>query len=80
MILEYITAAMRLAKYKMLEDDQSFFGEIPECPGVWANATTLEECREELEEVLEDWLLIRLRKNMPVPVLSGINLEVHAIA
>ena len=33
-----------------------------------------------LEEVLEDWLLIRLRKDMPIPELNGISLEVHAIA
>ncbi len=71
---------MRHAKYKTLDDDSTFFGEIPECQGVWANAITLEACREELEEVLEDWLLIRLRKDMPIPELNGISLEVHAVA
>jgi predicted RNase H-like HicB family nuclease len=80
MIQEYIRAAMRNAKYKILDDDQSYFGEIPECLGVWANAKTLEACREELEEVLEDWLLIRLRKDMPIPEIDGISLEVRAVA
>jgi predicted RNase H-like HicB family nuclease len=80
MIQEYIRAAMRNARYKLLDDDHSYFGEIPECQGVWANAETLEACRQELEEVLEDWLLIRLRKDMPIPELNGITLEVHAVA
>lgn len=80
MIQEYIKAAMHNARYKILDDNQTYFGEIPECPGVWANAETLEACREELEEVLEDWLLIRLRRDMPIPEVNGISLEVHAIA
>ncbi|HEY3874431.1 MAG TPA: type II toxin-antitoxin system HicB family antitoxin [Candidatus Kapabacteria bacterium] len=79
MIQEYIREAMRHAAYKMLEDDHSFFGEIPECQGVWANAPSLEACREELEEVLEDWLLIRLRKDMSIPAMKGITLDVHEV-
>ena len=47
MIQEYIRAAMRNARYKILDDDGTYFGEIPECQGVWANANTLEACREE---------------------------------
>src|SRR3712207_2935017 len=54
MLTEYIQAAMRRAKYEILEDDKSFYGWIPYCQGVWANAPTLEGCRDELQEVLED--------------------------
>ena len=79
MIQEYIKAAMDRAKYKLL-DNETFFGEIPDCQGVWASATALEACREELQEVLEDWLLIRLRKDMLIPALNGITLEVHELA
>ena len=49
---------------------------IPECPGVYANAPTLEECRGELAEVLEDWLLFRIYKNLPLPKMDGIELTV----
>ena len=52
--------ALKHAKYEILEDDNSFYGEIPECNGVYANSDTLEKCREELEEVLEEWLLFRI--------------------
>ena len=35
-----------------LADDGSFYGEISVCNGVYANAATLEECREQLAEVV----------------------------
>lgn len=62
MLLEYIQAALRRAKYEILPDDGSYYGEIIECAGVYANAKTLEECREELREVLEEWVLFRVHK------------------
>ena len=54
MLVQYIRAALRHARYEILADDGSFYGEIPECNGVYANATTLEDCREQLAEVLEE--------------------------
>jgi predicted RNase H-like HicB family nuclease len=77
MLTDYIRAAMRRARYEILEDEGSFYGEIPECQGVWANADTLEDCRTELQEVLEDWLLYRLAKQLPVPVIDGISLAIQ---
>jgi len=58
MLTSYIRAAMRQARYEIIEDDGFFYGEIPAIPGVWAHAKTLEACREELESVLEGWLLL----------------------
>lgn len=45
------------AKYKILEDG-TYFGEIRGVSGVWANAKTLEKCREELRDVLESWVVL----------------------
>jgi len=70
----FVHAAMREAKYKILEDG-SIFGEIPSCKGVWANEHTLEECREVLQEVLEEWLLLKLRDHDPLPLIAGIDLN-----
>ena len=70
MLLEYIQAALRHAKYEILPDDGSYYGEIRECNGVYANAETLAECREELLEVLEEWVLFRVHKNRR---LTGLN-------
>ena len=74
MITAYINEAMGHAGYKILEDG-TFFGQIPELQGVWADADTLEECRQQLQEVLEDWLILKLRDDDDdIPVLGGISL------
>ncbi len=78
MLTNYIKAAMRKAKYEILSDDGSFYGEIPEFNGVWANASTLEACREELEEVLEEWILLSVWKNLPLPTVEGLELKIKA--
>jgi predicted RNase H-like HicB family nuclease len=75
MLTEYIQAAMRHAKYKLLDEEEGFFGEIGECPGVWADAPTLEACRDELREVLEDWILVRARRQLDLPVIDGFDLN-----
>lgn len=70
MLTKYIDAAMRYAHYEILADDGAFYGEIPNCRGVYANARLLEECRTELAEVLENWLLFRIHKNLALPTLT----------
>src|SRR3989304_2452336 len=60
MLRRYLDAAMRHATYEILGDDGTYYGEIPQFDGVYANAKTLEECREELQQTLEDWLLVRI--------------------
>jgi predicted RNase H-like HicB family nuclease len=80
MLTDYLRAAMRHAKYEMLSDDNSFFGEIPGFTGVNANAPTLEDCREQLEEVLEDWVLLRVYKNFDLPTVDGLKLQIRSVA
>lgn len=80
MLLEYTQAALRHAKYEILRDDASYYGEIPECNGVYANAATLEDCREQLREVLEEWVLFRVHRNLPLPVIDGISLTIEEVA
>ena len=80
MLTDYIRAAMHRAKYEILLDDGFFYGEIPGFDGVYANASTLEICRDELEEVLEEWILLRVSKNLPLPVVDGIELTIKEVA
>lgn len=79
MITEYIKKAMHLAQYEKLEDG-TFYGEISGFQGVYANEKTLEGCRNELESVLEDWILFSISKHLPLPTLDGISLEVKEMA
>jgi predicted RNase H-like HicB family nuclease len=79
MLTHYIQAAMHRAKYEILPDDGTFYGEIPGFDGVYANAVTLEACREELEEVLEEWILFRVSRNLPLPAVDGIGLTIKQV-
>jgi predicted RNase H-like HicB family nuclease len=80
MLLEYIQAALHHAKYEILPDDGSYYGEIPECNGVYATASTLELCREELREILEEWVLLRVHKNLSLPEIDCIGLSIKEVA
>ncbi len=66
MLTEFIARKLKRAQYKLLKDG-GYFGEIPGLNGVWANARNLEDCREELQEVLEDWFLLQIRSGGRVP-------------
>jgi predicted RNase H-like HicB family nuclease len=74
MISEYLDEAMRQANYKILEDG-TYYGWIEELPGVWANAASLEKCREELKSVVEDWLLLGLKLGHHIIPLGDIDLN-----
>ena len=78
MFREYLAAAMKRAKYEILPDDGTYYGEIPGFQGVLANAPELEECRNTLEEVLEEWLVFGLSRGLPIPVVDGLDLKFKA--
>ena len=80
MFSRYLQGALRLARYELLEEEARFYGEVPACPGVYATASTLEGCREELAEVLEEWILLRVSRNLPLPVIDGIELKIREVA
>ncbi len=80
MLTQYIAGAMAKAKYEILQEDNSYYGEIPGFEGVYANAKNLESCKDELEEVLEEWLFFRISKNLPVPSINGLKLKINKIA
>ena len=80
MLSKYILSAMKKARYEILDDNNTYYGDIPGFKGVYANADTLEGCREELEEVLEEWLFLKISRNLPIPEINGIKLKIKKIA
>lgn len=66
MLTEFISKKLKEAQYKILKNGY-YFGEIPALRGVWASAKNLEDCRQELQEVLEDWLLLKIKTGDYVP-------------
>ena len=73
MLTKYIQAAMHRATYELLGDG-TFYGEISGLDGLWANASTLEACRDELQESLEEWIALGLQLGHSLPVVDGIDL------
>lgn len=71
---EYIDRAMNRAEYDKLEDN-SYAGRIPPCKGVIAFGSTLRGCEEELRSVLEDWILVGLKLNHPLPIIADLDLN-----
>jgi predicted RNase H-like HicB family nuclease len=76
MLTSYLRAALRRAHYEILPEDGQYYGEIRECRGVYATGKTLEECRQQLEEVLEEWVLFRVHRHLRLPVIDGLRLAV----
>jgi predicted RNase H-like HicB family nuclease len=68
----YQAEAMCRAEYETLPDG-TVFGHIPALQGVWASAPTLEACREELREVLDGWMRLRLASDLDLPDIDGIS-------
>jgi len=68
MLTEYIFKKLSKATYKLLEDGR-YVGHIQGLVGVWADGQTLEQCRETLREVLEEWILLKLKDGDDIPGL-----------
>lgn len=74
MIIEYIDAALEKARFEKIADSNPFYAEIPGLKGVWAVGKTQADCRHRLAEVLEGWIIVRLRKGLAIPKISGVSL------
>jgi predicted RNase H-like HicB family nuclease len=80
MLTAYITAAMHRARYEILPDGEGFFGSIEGLRGLWGQAGTLEACREELREALEEWIVLGLKMGHAIPSIDGITLTIQEVA
>jgi predicted RNase H-like HicB family nuclease len=80
MLTAYIKAALRKARYQILPDGEGYFGTIEGLQGVWANAKTLEGCREELQEILEEWIVLGLKMGHMLPEIDGVTLNIQEVA
>ena len=76
MIRNYLDEALQRAKYTPLEYG-SFAAEVRGLKGVIATGETLERCREELQEVVEEWVLVRVARGLDVPSLGGVKIRVR---
>lgn len=69
MLVDYVHTALKKADYRKHEDGV-WFADIPGFDGVWATGETVEACRAELIEVLEDWIVLKLSDRDPLPEIG----------
>jgi len=75
-LLRYIDQALRRARYRQLEDG-SYCATVAGLRGVVAVAGSLEKCRDQLTEVVEEWVLVRVARGLRVPSLGGVRIEIR---
>lgn len=78
MIQTYLNAAIKKTEYKKLETGE-WFAEIPGFEGVWAGGESVEACREELIEVLEEWLILKIHDGDPIPSVDDIEIKIKQV-
>lgn len=76
MIRDFIHAAMQRAHYEIIDQPgDEYYGEIPGLDGVIACGTTLEECRANLEDALDSWIVLGLQLGHTIPEIDGVRLN-----
>jgi predicted RNase H-like HicB family nuclease len=75
MLIEYIESALDKAKYEIIDDALPYYGEVSILKGVWAQGKTLEECRKNLKDVIEGWIIVRLEKHLIIPTIGKYKIE-----
>jgi predicted RNase H-like HicB family nuclease len=76
MMYRMITQALRRARYRQV-DGGLFCATVPGLRGVIATGTSVETCRDQLAEVVEQWVLVRVARGLPVPRLGGVSVEIR---
>ena len=75
MLIQYIQTALEHAKYEIIEDEEPYYDEVLEFQGVWASGKNLEECRNNLEDVIDELMIIGLKKGLFIPQIVNFNFE-----
>lgn len=65
-ITRYLDRALRRARYREV-DDGTFCATVRGLPGVIATGASLEACRDQLAEIIEEWVLVRSRAACAFP-------------
>jgi len=75
MLTEYTEEALRRTRYEII-DEEPYYGEIEEIRGVWATGRTIEEYRNNLKEVIDGWILLSIKKGIPILRLGDFEISV----
>jgi predicted RNase H-like HicB family nuclease len=79
MIRQYVGEALHRASYSVLESNV-YCATVAGLPGVIATGATLETCRDQLAEIVEEWLLLRVSRGLSIPRLGTARVEVRRVS
>jgi len=74
LISRYIHQALHRAQCEQL--DSGFCATVRGLRGVIAVGRTLEDCRTQLAEVVEEWILVRVARGLAIPKLGGVSIRI----
>jgi predicted RNase H-like HicB family nuclease len=74
MFAEYIQAALEKAEYEVIDNPEPYYAHVPGLVGVWATGKTVEDCRKELIEVIEEWIVAKLQWGQTIPSMGGLTI------
>lgn len=77
-ITQYIENLLHKAEYEYDEKTKSWCASVKDLPGAYAQADTVEQVREELAEVIEDYILVSLREKHSLPGFKKLPAKIHA--
>ncbi len=76
MISKYVAKALECAVYEKI-DDGNHCASVRGLRGVLAVGPAFEVCRRQLAEVVEEWVLVRVARHLPIPKLGGVAIRVR---
>ena len=74
----YITARLKEAEYEFDTETNCWCANVPTLPGAYAQSQALEDTRQELAEVIEEYIFVSLSKEHKLPGFSAFNTLAHA--
>jgi len=77
-IAQYIENLLRKAEYEYDKETKSWCACVKDLPGAYAQADTVEEVREQLAQVIEDYILVSLQEKHPLPGFKKLPAKTHA--
>lgn len=76
-ITQYVENLLRKAEYEYDKETKSWCASVKNLPGAYAQADTIEQTREQLAEVIEDYILVSLREKHHLPGFKKLPAKAH---
>jgi len=66
---------IKTENFGVILENMGYYDEVLEFQGVWASGKNLEECRNNLEDVIDELMIIGLKKGLSIPQIVNFNFE-----